>query len=191
MVLSLMPGVPLVAKAAGTEGMITIEMTDSYDDGWDSNAIDIYADGELLDTAALGYWVASGTWTMQINYHVTYTFKWVTGTYPEETRFVIYAGTEQKLSASGGNYSTGDVLLTVEATCTEPVYETGVCTKCGIGCVHQMNSVGSLKTVALSAAPMLRMTGIWVSVRFAPFPVSIRAGQILSATPAPSPAASM
>ena len=57
MVLSMMPGIPLVAQAAGTEGMITIELTDSYGDGCNGNAIEIYVDGELLDTAT----IASGS----------------------------------------------------------------------------------------------------------------------------------
>ena len=106
MVLSMMPGIPLVAKAAGTEGMITIEMTDSYGDGWNGNAIEIYANGELLDTATIESG-NSNTWTKEITPHAVYTFKWVQGSYASETSFVIYVGTEEKLSAGGSSYSDG------------------------------------------------------------------------------------
>ncbi len=141
MLVSMMPGIPLVAQAAdgGTEGMITIEMTDSYGDGWNDNAIEIYVNGELLDTATIDNG-SSNTWTKEFNPHATYIFKWVKGSYASETSFVIYVGTEKKLSASGSSYNDGDELLTVPATCTEPVYENGVCTSCGAACLHQMNN---------------------------------------------------
>ncbi len=142
MVLSLMPGIPLVAKAAGTEGMITIEMTDSYGDGWNGNAIEIYVDGELVDTATIAEQLSSGIWTCELNPHATYTFKWVKEIYASETSFVIYVGTEQRLSASGSSYSTGDEIWIEAAACAEPVYENGVCTNCGAACVHQMNDAG-------------------------------------------------
>jgi hypothetical protein len=41
--MALLLGVcsPLSARAAGTDGMITIELTDSYGDGWSDNAIEV------------------------------------------------------------------------------------------------------------------------------------------------------
>lgn len=95
MVLSLLPGIQLVAKAAGTDGMITIEMTDSYGDGWNGNAIEIYANGKLLDTATIESG-ETGTWIKTLDNHADYTFRWVAGSYADETSFVIYAGTEEK-----------------------------------------------------------------------------------------------
>ena len=76
MVLSMMPGIPLVAQAAGTEGMITIEMTDSYGDGWNGNAIEVYLNGRLLDTATIDSG-SSNIWTKEFDPHATYSFKWV------------------------------------------------------------------------------------------------------------------
>ena len=139
MVLSMMPGIPLVAQAAGTEGMITIEMTDGYGDGWNGNAIEVYLNGRLLDTATIDSG-SSNTWTKEFDPHATYSFKWVGGRYADETSFVIYVGTEEKLSAGGSSYSDGDELVAVTATCAEPVFENGICTKCGAACVHQMNN---------------------------------------------------
>lgn len=137
MVLSLMPGIPLVANAAGTEGMITVEMADSYGDGWSDNAIEIYADGELLDTAT----IESGSnaiWTTSLDSHMTYTFRWVEGRYTSETSFVIYAGTEEKLSAKGSAYQTGDTIITLEATCSGTEYDGSFCcTLCGVACIHR------------------------------------------------------
>ena len=139
MLVSMMPGIPLVAQAAGTEGMITIEMTDGYGDGWNGNAIEIFVNGELLDTATIDSG-SSNTWTKEFDPHATYIFKWVEARYASETSFVIYVGTEEKLSAGGSSYSDGDELVAVTATCAEPVFENGICTKCGAACVHQMNN---------------------------------------------------
>ncbi len=136
MVLSLFSGISLMrANAAGTDGMITIDLTDSYGDGWNGNAIEIYANEALLDTATINSG-NTGTWTVAWDTHMTYTFKWVSGQYAEETSFVIYSGTEEKLNARGDSYSTGDTLLTVEPICSEPEFENGICLHCGKPCTH-------------------------------------------------------
>ncbi len=136
MVLGMLPGIPLVASAAGTDGMLTIEMADSYGDGWNGNAIEIYANGERLDTATIGDG-KTGTWSVVPYSHATYTFKWVKGSYPDETSFVIYMGTEEKCSAAGNSYRSGDTILTLEPVCSAPVFENDICTLCGNVCgVH-------------------------------------------------------
>ncbi len=137
MVLGMMPGISSgMANAAGTEGMITIEMSDSYGDGWNGNAIEIYANGERLDTATIGDG-KTGTWSVVPYSHATYTFKWVKGSYPDETSFVIYMGTEEKCSAAGNSYRSGDTILTLEPVCSAPVFENDICTLCGNVCgVH-------------------------------------------------------
>jgi len=136
MALSLFSGIsPMRANAAGTDGMITIELTDSYGDGWNGNAIEIYANEALLDTATINSG-NTGTWSIAQDSHLTYTFKWVSGDYADETSFVIYLGTEEKLNARGDSYSTGDTLLTVEPLCSEPEFENGICLYCGKSCTH-------------------------------------------------------
>ena len=136
MVLGMLSGIsPMRANAAGTDGMITIDLTDSYGDGWNGNAIEIYANEALLDTATINSG-NTGTWSIAQDSHLTYTFKWVSGDYADETSFVIYLGTEEKLNARGDSYSTGDTLLTVEPPCSEPEFENGICLYCGKPCTH-------------------------------------------------------
>ena len=142
MLASMMPGIPLVAQAEGAEGVITIEMTDTYGDSWNGNAIEIYANGKLVDTATITDPLATGTWTGKITGHATYTFKWVEGSFHDETGFVIYMGTDQKLSAGGADYAGGDTILTVSPECGSTTFEDGICTNCGEACVHVMNDAG-------------------------------------------------
>ena len=124
------------ASAAGTEGLITIELSDSYGDGWSDNAIEVYSDGKLIGTATMDDG-ASATWTTAHDHHATYEFRWINGVYPQETSFVIYVGTEQKVSASGYDYGGGATILTVEKTCDAPSYTGGVCANCGTPCPHR------------------------------------------------------
>ena len=147
MVLSLLPGIPLVAKAAGTDGMITIEMVDSFGDGWNGNAIEVYANGELLDTATIAESAENGVWSTALNPHVTYELKWVTGSYADETSFVIYAGTKEELSAEGSAYSDGDILVTLDDTCDSSEFENGVCVHCGTVCLHFFTDDSNICTV--------------------------------------------
>ena len=126
---------PMQATAAGTDGMITIELMDSYGDGWSDNAIEIYADGELLGIATMDDG-ASATWTTPMDTHVDYEFRWVSGTYAQETDFIIYIGTVKKVAASGFDYAGGSVILSVKQSCSGPDYSGGVCVDCGAPCVH-------------------------------------------------------
>ena len=142
MLVSMMPGVPLVAQAAGTEGMITIEMTDSYGDGWSDNAIEIYANGKLVATVTMTSYSPSETWTGKLDPHATYNFKWVEGRYAGETGFVIYMGTTKMCSASGSDYSGYDTIFSTAPVCAAPSFEDGVCTKCGTACAHDIDADG-------------------------------------------------
>ncbi|MBQ5711780.1 MAG: hypothetical protein IIV61_04120, partial [Oscillospiraceae bacterium] len=67
-----------MASAAGTEGLITIELSDSYGDGWSDNAIEVYGDGELIGVATMDDG-ASAVWTTAHDRHVAYEFRWVNG----------------------------------------------------------------------------------------------------------------
>ena len=136
MALSLVLCIPVTASAAGTEGMITIELSDLYGDGWSDNAIEIYADGELLDTATMDDG-ESATWTTTMDPHTAYEFRWVSGIYAQETSFVIYVGTEEKVSASGYDYVDGATILSLEKTCSGSDYVNGVCADCGAPCPHR------------------------------------------------------
>ncbi len=133
--LSVLLCCPQSVSAAGIQGMITIELTDSYGDGWSDNAIEIYADGQLLGIATMDDG-ASATWEAVYNPHKAYEFRWINGVYAQETSFVIYVGTEQKVSASGYDYGGGSTILTLAKACTSAKYSGGVCSNCGASCPH-------------------------------------------------------
>ena len=134
-VLSLLLCSAQTVSAAGSQGMITIELSDSYGDGWSDNAIEIYVDGELFDTATMDDG-ASATWTTTYDPHSAYEFRWINGIYSQETSFVIYVGTEQKVSASGYDYGGGATILSVAKACSVAKYVNGVCSNCGAACTH-------------------------------------------------------
>ena len=79
---------------------ITINMTDSYGDGWGSNAIEIYADGVLVGTASLANGT-EGTYFLAVDKTKTYTFHWVKGYSTYECGFEIQLAGETKFSATG------------------------------------------------------------------------------------------
>lgn len=81
---------------------IMINMTDSYGDGWNGNAIEIYEDGVLIGTATLTSG-KEGTYVVSVDKSKEYTFCWVKGNSGYECSFeIVYEG-ETKYSATGTN----------------------------------------------------------------------------------------
>ena len=81
---------------------ITINMTDSYGDGWGSNAINIYADGVLVGTASLASGT-SGQYFLAVDQSKEYTFCWVKGYSTYECSFEIILAGETVYYASGSD----------------------------------------------------------------------------------------
>ena len=79
---------------------ITINMTDTYGDGWGNNAINIYADGELVGTATLSGG-DSGNYFLAVDQSKEYTFVWMKGYSSYECGFEILMAGEVVLSATG------------------------------------------------------------------------------------------
>ena len=142
MVIGLFSGfAPMVTHGAGTEGMITIDMADRYSDGWTGNAIEIYVDGILLDTATIETG-KTGVWSVEYNPHASYRFCWVGGRFASETSFIIYLGAQTMVNASGSLYSDGAEILALAASCAEASYVDGVCANCGTACDHTIDCDG-------------------------------------------------
>lgn len=81
---------------------ITINMNDSYGDGWGSNAIEIYADGVLVGTATLASGT-SGKYFLAVDKEKEYTFRWVKGYSTYECSFEIILAGESVYYASGSD----------------------------------------------------------------------------------------
>ena len=79
---------------------ITINMSDSYGDGWGSNAIEIYADGVLVGTASLENGT-SGQYFLAVDKEKDYTFRWVRGYSTYECSFEIILAGESVFSVTG------------------------------------------------------------------------------------------
>ena len=81
---------------------ITINMTDSYGDGWGNNAIEIYADGVLVGTANLSTGT-EGSYFLAVDKDKEYSFRWVKGYSTYECSFEIFIAGESKLYANGSD----------------------------------------------------------------------------------------
>ena len=88
---------------------IIITMIDSYGDGWNGNAIEIYADGVLVGTATLNSG-SRDTFVLPVDKSKNYTFHWVKGNSTYECSFEIMVEGETQFVADGSactNYIAG------------------------------------------------------------------------------------
>ena len=121
--------------------VIVINMTDSYGDGWNDNAIAVYEDGVLVDTVTITEG-KEASWSGEYDPDKLYQFYWVRGKYPTECSFEIQLGVEEPFIASKGDcsaYTDGQLLLCTHKygegvvtapTCTQDGYTTYTCS-CG------------------------------------------------------------
>ena len=100
---------------------LTLEMVDSWGDGWNGAAIEIYDNTNTL----VGSYTCSGTGgTELVPLAVgTYTFNWVGGNYDSECSFTITNSFGILVYQSEGTPSAG-TFLTYNNTCTPPTYYT-------------------------------------------------------------------
>ena len=154
--LCLMLGVvpvfaPVAAEAVSTRNggnQITIEMHDSYGDGWGGNAINVLENGVQIDTATI-YGGKDGTWTYTMNPDCEYAFVWVKGSWSSECFFEIYIAGEPVFTATTTDcnlFADGKVLyplcehpnynaVVTPNTCKKDGYTTYTCTTCGFSYV--------------------------------------------------------
>ena len=124
----------------GAEGtIVTIEMTDSYGDGWNGNAVVIkqFVDGVYTDTeagtATIEYG-AGGTFTTVLPKDGIFALSWLAGDYPSECSFTIAVDGECVYSISdAGGIENNAILYTIcehtggKADCLH----RAVCENCG------------------------------------------------------------
>ncbi len=124
--------------------LITINMTDSWGDGWNGNTIKIYENGQELSSVTLEAGT-EGSWTGDYDSSKVYVFKWAKGDFAEECSFVIVICEEVVFTALNedcGSFGDGQQIYpicehtiekgeTVAPTCTENGFTTYTCTLCG------------------------------------------------------------
>lgn len=123
---------------------VTINMVDSYGDGWGGNAINIFEDGILIGTATISSG-ANGTYSFTMEGGKEYDMFWVKGTWSSECSFEIVVDGEVVFSADttacnlfANNaiiyppcpHANCDAVVTAP-TCKDAGYTTYTCTKCG------------------------------------------------------------
>ena len=131
----------------GTEGtFVTIDMTDSYGDGWNGNAVVIkqFVDGVYTDTeagtATIEYG-AGGTFTTVLPKDGIYAFSWVYGEYPEECSFTLTVDGETVYEcADVGTLADSEIFYII---CKHTSYTDGKCDVCDYECPHE-NQTGSV-----------------------------------------------
>jgi len=125
--------------------IITINMTDTYGDGWNGNAIKVYEDGELIDTVTFDDG-KTAIWAGDYDPEKAYEFYWVKDNYADECSFGILFGQETVFTATTDDcksYPDGyrffpvcehiyDEGVVTPVTCTEQGYTTYTCTLCGL-----------------------------------------------------------
>ena len=133
-----------VCTVCGYAGEIVINITDSYGDGWNDNAIEVYEDGTLIFTATMTTGNSASFSIPRFN-GKTYTFQWVIGSYPGECSFEIVINDETAFSATTNdceklgngqliyklcNHTYGEGVQT-DPTCTDKGGLVYTCTACG------------------------------------------------------------
>ena len=121
-----------VSFATGCEDAtcnITIEMTDSYGDGWNGGAVNIYQAGVQVGSASLSSG-STGTETIEVCSSASFEIRVTPGTYPSEIAFVVHDGGGSVVyNASAGSItssSDGAVLATVENPCPSCIMPSGL-----------------------------------------------------------------
>ena len=101
-----------------------VVMEDSYGDGWNGNAVEVYKNGVLTESLTIANG-DSGYATVEVCNGAE--FKWKTGSYPDEASFAIY-GPDMNLvyyCSDGSSLSTGQLVYTAPmcevVTCSVPV----------------------------------------------------------------------
>jgi len=97
-------------------GTYTLELADSWGDGWQGSKITVSIDG-VESTFALPDWNqgqpgpwAADTFTFDVPENTeTLTFTWSSGSYPEETTFVIKSPSGNVLTTGGPSHANGNI----------------------------------------------------------------------------------
>ena len=96
------------------KGEISYQLTDSYGDGWNGNALEFYNSNGVLEASVTISTGASAEGTVSLCYGETYTIKWKAGSYGSECGFVVYGpgGDELVNHAQGTAPTAGQEFVT-------------------------------------------------------------------------------
>lgn len=108
---------------------MTVEMTDSYGDGWNNGAVNFYQAGVQVGTAALTSG-NNGTASIEVCSSAAVELRVTSGNYPNEMSFIVRdGGGNAVFTASQGSISSssnGSVLATVATPCPACVPPTNI-----------------------------------------------------------------
>ena len=128
--LSNSVNVNFVTPCGGTTCESVVEMTDSYGDGWNGNAIEAYQSGVLVGTASITGSGSSASASIAVCSGVPVEYRLHVGSYPSEIGFTIYdgGGAEVYTAAQGslGSTTDGMVLDSVTDPCPTCITPSGV-----------------------------------------------------------------
>ena len=122
---------PFSAKAQCDPGVtscsVTIQMQDSYGDGWNGNEILVYQGTTLRGTVTLSSGT-SGVATVAICANDSITFVWSEGSYSDEASFSILNGDGTTIVANawGDDYDDEDVIATAMPVCPSCIAVTNL-----------------------------------------------------------------
>ena len=110
----------------------TLNMFDSWGDGWNGASVEILVNGTAVATATLGSGLSEGTVTFDAGTGDTIVLSWTDdGSYPSEISWTVTDGEDNEIGA-GSNPSTGDQDDAGTGSCPPPV-----------PCTHTLNMIDS------------------------------------------------
>ena len=92
--------------------LLEMSLHDSWGDGWNGNAINVYSNGVFQMSATIDDGNSNSA-TLSMCEGDTVVLTWVSGLYASETSFEITHSGIQVVSASGSDYSNGDTIATL------------------------------------------------------------------------------
>ena len=106
---------------------VTLNMVDSYGDGWNGNAIQVYQAGVMVGSATIPSG-NSNTEQIEVCSSAPVEFRYVSGSYASEMGGTITDGGGNTVFtiANMGSHNNGDVLATVNTPCPECVPPTAI-----------------------------------------------------------------
>ncbi len=130
-ILMIVTTVPFVFAA---DVSLVINMTDSYGDGWNGNAIQVgtISDGEFTKIADATFNNGkTATYETVISDESAYAFRWTKGSYPDECSFSIVIGGETVFETSGCSIYADDEYIYI--WCNHS-FDDSICSTCGLEC---------------------------------------------------------
>ena len=138
--LAILMIVTTIPVAFAAERKLTIEMADSFNDGWNNAAIEILkiVDGEQIkvDEATISNREKTGTYEQVFSDDEQYVLMWKKGYCDEECSFTVKVDGKTYLNVTNVNtfvHTNGNIII---YPFCEHEYKEGKCDICGFSCTH-------------------------------------------------------